>query len=100
MGLSTFVSLFSGAADGLSITNALLRLVNKYIKYVSSKQTEAELRIHFCFMLKATGIRIHKNKTLANMYMQQLKKINTVLQGLHEDIQYDYLKQTTELSLK
>ena len=33
-------------------------LVNKHIKYVGSKQTEVELRIHFCLMLKGSGIRI------------------------------------------
>lgn len=75
----------------------ILRLVNKHIKYVGSKQTEVELRIHFCFMLKGSGIRIHKNKALTNMYMQQLKKIKAALTSLHEDIQYDFAKQVDEL---
>ncbi len=75
----------------------ILRLVNKYIKYVGSKQTEVELRIHFCLMLKSSGIRIHKNKVLTNMYMQQLKKIKAALTSLHEDIQYDFAKQVDEL---
>jgi hypothetical protein len=75
----------------------ILRLINKYIKYVGSKQTEVELRIHFCLMLKGSGIRIHKNKALTNMYMQQLKKIRTALSALHEDIQYDFIKQINEL---
>lgn len=75
----------------------ILRLVNKYIKYVASKQTEVELRIHFCLMLKSSGIRIHKNKVLTNMYMQQLKKIKAALTSLHEDIQYDFAKQVDEL---
>ena len=63
------------------------RLVNKHIKYVGSKQTEVELRIHFCLMLKGSGIRIHKNKALTNMYLQQLKKIKASLSALHENIQ-------------
>jgi hypothetical protein len=75
----------------------ILRLVNKHIKYVGSKQTEVELRIHFCLMLKSSGIRINKNKALTNMYMQQLKKIKAPLSALHEDIQYDYAKQIDEL---
>lgn len=75
----------------------ILRLVNKYIKYVASKQTEVELRIYFCLLLKNSGIRIHKNKVLTNMYMQQLKKIKAALTSLHEDIQYDFTKQVDEL---
>ena len=75
----------------------ILRIVNKHIKYVGNKQTEVELLIHFCLMLKDSGIRIHKNKVLTNMYLQQLKKIKTVLSALHEDIQYDFLKQIDEL---
>ena len=74
-----------------------LRLVNKHIKYVGSKQTEVELRIHFCLMLKSSGIRIQKNKVLTNMYLQQLKKIREALSSLHEDIQYDFMKQVNEL---
>lgn len=75
----------------------ILRLVNKHIKYVGSKQTEVELRIHFCLLLKNSGIRIHKNKALTNMYMQQLKKIKAALSALHEDIQYDFMKLVDEL---
>lgn len=75
----------------------ILRLVNKHIKYVGSKQTEVELLIHFCLMLKGSGIRIYKNKALTNMYMQQLKKIKAALSALHEDIQYDFAKQIDEL---
>ena len=76
-----------------------LRLVNKHIKYVGSKQTEVELRIHFCLMLKSSGIRIQKNKVLTNMYLQQLKKIREALSSLHEDIQYDFMKQVKELQV-
>ncbi len=75
----------------------ILRLTNKHIKYVGSKQTEVELRIYFCLLLKNSGIRIHKNKVLTNMYMQQLKKIKAALTSLHEDIQYDFTKQVDEL---
>ncbi|HVX26144.1 MAG TPA: hypothetical protein VHB70_07365 [Parafilimonas sp.] len=75
----------------------ILRLTNKHIKYVGSKQTEVELRIHFCLLLKNSGIRIHKNKVLTNMFLQQLKKIKVALTSLHEDIQYDFTKQLDEL---
>ena len=75
----------------------ILRLVNKHIKYVGSKQTEVELLIHFCLVLKASGIRIQNSKTLMNMYAQQLKKIKAALPLLHEDVQYDFIKPLAEL---
>ncbi len=75
----------------------ILRQINKQARFTLNKQTEAELRIHFCLTLKASGIAIHKNKALANMYAQQVKKIRTALAGVHEDIQYDLMKQAEGL---
>lgn len=75
----------------------ILRQINKQVKFTASKQTEAELRIHFCYTLKNSGIALHKNKALSNLYQQQLKKIKVALDGLHEDIQYDFMKQVETL---
>ena len=75
----------------------ILREINKQVRFTLNKQTEAELRIHFCVTLKTSGIAMHKNKALANMYAQQVKKIRTAIDGLHEDIQYDLMKQVEEL---
>jgi hypothetical protein len=75
----------------------ILRQINKQVRFTLNKQTEAELRIHFCVTLKTSGIAIHKNKALANMYAQQVKKIRTAIAALHEDIQYDLMKQVEEL---
>ena len=75
----------------------ILRQINKQVRFTLSKQTEAELRIHFCQTLKASGIAIHKNKALNNLYLQQVKKIKTAIAALHEDIQYDLMKQLEQL---
>ena len=75
----------------------ILRQANKHIKYISIKPAEAEIRIHFCYKLKATGIALHKNKALNNIYLGQLKKIKTALAALHEDEQYDFMKQLQPL---
>ena len=75
----------------------ILRQANRYIKYASNKQMEAEVLLHFITVLKASGIALHKNKALNNMYLNQLKKIKTALAGLHEDIQYDYMKKIEKL---
>lgn len=69
----------------------LLRLITKYCKYVGDKAAAAELHIYFCSKLKQSGIPYHKSQLLINMYEQQIKKINSLIGGLHEDLQQDYL---------
>jgi hypothetical protein len=76
----------------------ILRVTNKHTRYTGDKQTEVVLLIHFCEMLKQTGIAFYKNKALENIYLQQVKKINAALSSLHEDIQYDFVKQVEALT--
>lgn len=78
----------------------IVRLINKYSRYSGSKQTEVELRIYFCGQLKASGIPITRNPVINNLYNSQIKKISTVIETLHEDIQYDYRKELNELGIK
>lgn len=75
----------------------ILRIAAKHIKYTGSKQAEAELLIYFCITLKRSGVYIHKSNALTNLYNQQLKKINKVIETMHEDLQYDYLKELEKL---
>ena len=71
----------------------LLRLITKYCKYIGDKAAAADLHIYFCSKLKKSGIPYRKSQLLVNMYEQQLKKINTLIKGLHEDLQQDYLNE-------
>jgi hypothetical protein len=75
----------------------ILRQTNKYIRYTGSKTAELELLIHFCRQLKDSGIALRKSNALENLYQSQLKKINTALGTLHEDLQYDYSRQIENL---
>jgi len=77
----------------------ILRFTNKYIKYSGNYETELELRIYFCTRFKASAIPINKSETLVNLYQNQLKKINTVLSKLHEDIRIDYNNELERLAL-
>ena len=75
----------------------ILRLVNKYSRYSSSKQTEVELLVYFCKSLKNTGIPLQQNAALNNLYINQIRKIKKLMAGLHEDIQYDLKRELEEL---
>jgi hypothetical protein len=77
---------------------AILRGINKYIRYSGNKQTEVELRIYYCTKLKKSGIKIDKSPVLLNLYNNQLKKVNDTLLKIHEDLQFDYLQELKELS--
>jgi hypothetical protein len=70
----------------------VLRTTNKFIRFSGSKIVEAELLLHFCKLVKDSGINIEKNPALKNLYQNQLKKIMKAMAGLHEDINYDLNK--------
>jgi|ERR1043165_873556 hypothetical protein len=76
----------------------ILRTANKYIRYSNVDTTEPELLLHFCLQLKQSGIAIDKSTALTNLYQGQLKKIAKVVQGLHEDLQYDYMRALEHIS--
>jgi hypothetical protein len=76
----------------------ILRTINKYIRYSGSKETEAELRIHYCKTLVGSGIPFRKSPVLLNLYNNQLKKIEAAVSSLHEDLQFDFRKDMKELN--
>lgn len=71
----------------------ILRITAKQIRYTGSPQAEVELLIYFCSKVKKSGIPLKNSPVLANLYQQQLKKIQGVIDTMHEDLQYDYLKE-------
>jgi len=75
----------------------ILRTAKKYIRYSGLAIVEVELLIYFCELMKELNTPINKNPVLLNIYQNQLKNINKVLPGLHEDLQYDYLKAINKL---
>lgn len=68
----------------------ILRFVNRQIKYSGIKQTELELRIHFCSKVIETKIPLREGTVLYNLYQQQLKKIFAIVVKLPDDLQLDY----------
>lgn len=74
----------------------ILRIASKHIRYTGSKQAEVAILLHFTLSLKKSRIPFMKSTALANLYKQQIKKINTAIGTLHEDLQYDYLQILNE----
>jgi uncharacterized LabA/DUF88 family protein len=68
----------------------VIRYIDRYIKYSGLKETEAEVRIHFCKKMKEKGLHLSRLKVIENMFQGQLKKINSAISKLNEDLQFDY----------
>lgn len=68
----------------------ILRLIKKFARYSSKKETEVEFLLHFCYKLRTLQPSIYNNITLTNTYNRQMDLIKTMVYALHEDLQYDY----------
>lgn len=75
----------------------ILRSLNKYGRHTGSTQSQIEMLLHFCQKLKQSKIQVHKSAALENLYFQQLKKINKLLDSIHEDLRFDYTRQLKAL---
>ena len=75
----------------------ILRTAAKYTRYSGLATVEIELYVYFCSSMKDLNISIDKNPVLSNIYQNQLKKIDKAVSTLHEDLQYDYLKEIKKL---
>ncbi len=71
----------------------VLRVTAKQIRYTGSPQAEVELLTYFLQKMQRSGIPFRDSPVLVNLYRQQLKKVRSVIDGLHEDLQYDYLRE-------
>ncbi len=71
----------------------ILRTANKHIKYTGSKEAEATLLIHFCAGFKNLKLASNKNTALTNIFNSQIKKIESAIASMHEDLQHDYLQK-------
>lgn len=76
----------------------ILRITNKHIRFTGSKQAETELLLFFCQKMRRSGLKIGASVQLANLYQQQLRKIEKAIESQHEDLQYDYRKQLDALT--
>ena len=47
--------------------------------------------------MKNSGLPFQQHPAVNNIYIAQLKKLNLLVDEIHEDLQYDYRKQLNEL---
>lgn len=76
----------------------ILRTIGKYGRYTGSATVEVQLLLYYCALIQAGGIRTSASAALENLYQNQLKKIRKLIGGMHEDLQFDYLKELEPLA--
>jgi hypothetical protein len=75
----------------------ILRIANKHVRYTGSKIAEVEILLHYLTNFKGLTIAWQKSTALTNLYRSQLKKIESAIAGMHEDLQHDYRREMDRL---
>lgn len=76
----------------------IVKNTNKHIRFSGQKQTEVELRIHFCKRLNALKPFLRRSTVLRNTLERQLVQIQKAVSRLHEDLQFDYNRELEKLN--
>lgn len=76
----------------------ILTGVKKVIRYSNSKETEVDLLLHFCRNMLVYFPHMEVYPPLENIFIRQLKMAQRKIEGLHEDLQYDYQQEWEELN--
>lgn len=76
-----------------------IRWMNKCLRFSGDKETEVQVRIHFCRTLKNSQTPFRNSKVTLNMYTGQLKKINQTIAKFHRDIRREFETEMDPLKL-
>lgn len=73
------------------------RKLNKFLKLNKNKADQIEVIEYFCKNLINYAYLEFHHPVIDNLYASQVRKIETLVSSLHEDLQYDYEKTIQEL---
>lgn len=76
---------------------SIRRKLNKYLKLSKDKKDQIELVLFFCEKMRLYGFMEFNHPVINNLYALQISKVEKMISGLHEDLQYDYEFQINEL---
>ena len=66
-----------------------IRWIDKCLRFTGNKDTEVQVRLHFCRSLRASETPYRKSKVMTNMYNGQIKKTRKAIEKFHEDLKFD-----------
>jgi len=71
----------------------IVRIANKFIRYSNDAGTEVEVLLFVAERMRKLNLEMSKSTALENIYLGLIKKISKAIMLMHEDLQYDYLRQ-------
>jgi hypothetical protein len=71
----------------------ILRFATRQVKFSGVRESELDVRIFFCVKMKEAGVPMPAGTVLFNIFQQQLKKVQSLLQKLPEDMKADYERE-------
>ena len=75
----------------------MIRWMNKCLRYSGVKETEVQVRMHFCQALRESPTPFRKQRVTWNMYAGQIKKIRKAIEKFHEETQRDIERELSKL---
>ncbi|MEO1618231.1 MAG: hypothetical protein AAFV88_20420 [Planctomycetota bacterium] len=75
----------------------VIRWMDKSLRFSGDKETELQVRIHFCRRIKEKRITFGGCRVSSNLYNSQLKKIDKAIAKVHADLQFDFTQQLATL---
>ncbi len=75
----------------------IVRVAAKHVRYTNVDESVLEIYIYLATLFTSLPHTYKKNKQVANIYANILKKINALLNNIHPDLQYDYTQQLSIL---
>ena len=75
----------------------ILRSIGKFGRYSGAAIVEVHLLLHFFSLTRSHDINMQGSAALQNLYQNQEKKIRKLIGGMHEDLQFDFLKELERL---
>ena len=75
----------------------VIRWMDKSLRFSGDKETELQVRIHFCRRIKDKQISFGDCRVSENMYATQLRKIDKAIDKVHPDLQFDFTQQLAGL---
>ena len=70
-----------------------ITLINRHMKYVASAEIDAELRIFYLTELALLKDVWKKSPIVRKIFSNQIKKIRSIIEKLHPDLQSDFERQ-------
>ncbi len=77
----------------------IVRVANKFIRYSSQENTGVDILLFVAERMRPLYLDMKKSTALENIYLGVVKKIKKITAGLHEDLQFDYLRQLNKIEL-